>query len=90
MLKDITIGQYFPKDSIIHRLDPRTKIIITFIYIIALFLIREFTGYLFVLAYVGLAITLSKVPARYVLKGLKPLAIIIGITVIINMLLTPD
>ena len=89
MLKDITIGQYFPKDSIIHRLDPRTKIIITFIYIIALFLIREFTGYLFVLAYVGLAITLSKVPARYVLKGLKPLAIIIGITVIINMLLTP-
>src|SRR5690554_5043685 len=89
MLKDITIGQYFPKESMIHRLDPRTKIIITFIYIISLFLVKEFSGYIFVLAYVGLAILLSKVPVRYVIKGLKPLAIIIGITVIINMLLTP-
>lgn len=89
MLKDITIGQYFPKDSIIHRLDPRTKIILTFIYIISLFFIKEFSGYIYIIAFVGASILLSKIPIKYVLKGLKPLAIIIGITVIINMLLTP-
>ncbi|MCR1898635.1 energy-coupling factor transporter transmembrane protein EcfT [Irregularibacter muris] len=89
MLKDITIGQYFPKDSVVHRLDPRTKIILTFIYIVSLFLIKQFSGYLYVIAFVGLSIFLSGVPVRYVLKGLKPLAIIIGITVVINMILTP-
>lgn len=89
MLKDITIGQYFPKDSIIHRLDPRTKIMITFIYIISLFLVKEFSGYIYVLSFVVLSIFLSKVKVSFVLKGLKPLAIIIAITVIINMLLTP-
>ena len=89
MLKDITIGQYFPKDSIVHRLDPRTKIIITFIYIISLFLVKEFTGYIYVISFVLLSIFLSKINISFVLKGLKPLAIIIGITIIINMLLTP-
>lgn len=89
MLKDITIGQYFPQDSIVHRLDPRTKIIITFLYIISLFLVKEFTGYIFILGFVLLCIFLSKVKITFVLKGLKPLVIIIAITVIINMLLTP-
>lgn len=89
MLKDITIGQYYPQDSIIHRLDPRTKILLTIIYIISLFLINEFSGYIYAFAFIAFSIYLSKVPVKFILKGLKPLALIISITIIINLLLTP-
>ncbi|RBP44912.1 energy-coupling factor transporter transmembrane component T family protein [Garciella nitratireducens] len=89
MLKDITIGQYYPENSIIHRLDPRTKILLTIIYIISLFLINEFSGYIYIFVFIILTTYLSKVPAKYLLKGLKPLAVIISITVLINLFLTP-
>lgn len=89
MFKDITIGQYYPEDSVVHHLDPRTKILSTMIYIISLFLIDEFSGYFYVIAFIALTTYLSKVPVKYILKGLKPLAIIITITVLINLFLTP-
>ncbi|MCF6463017.1 energy-coupling factor transporter transmembrane component T family protein [Clostridium sp. Cult1] len=88
MLKDITIGQYFPGDTVIHRLDPRIKILIIIMFITSLFFIRSFPPYLLILAFILFSIWLSKVPFKYVLKGLKPLMLIIGITFIINVLLT--
>lgn len=88
MLRDITIGQYFPADTIIHRLDPRTKILITIMFIASLFFIKSFYPYLFILAFILLTVKLSKVPFRYVLKGLKPLMLIILITFVINIFMT--
>jgi energy-coupling factor transport system permease protein len=88
MLRNITIGQYFPADTIIHRLDPRTKILITIMFIASLFFIKSFYPYLFILAFIVLTVKLSKVPFRYVLKGIKPLMLIILITFIINIFMT--
>ena len=64
MIRDITIGQYYPRDSFIHKLDPRTKIIGTFIYIISLFFFRKFIPYLVVLGFLGLVIKTSEVPLK--------------------------
>lgn len=89
MFKNLTIGQHYPVDSSIHELDPRIKIIITFIFIISLFIINEFSSYLIVIAFLGIAINLSKVPIKFVIKGLKPILIIIAITFVINLLMTP-
>jgi energy-coupling factor transport system permease protein len=89
MFKNLTIGQHYPVESPIHDLDPRLKIIITFIFIISLFLIESFTGYLIVIAFLTVTITLSKVPVKFVIKGLRPILFIIMITFIINLLMTP-
>lgn len=89
MLRDITIGQYYPTDSWIHKLDPRVKIVSTFIFIIALFIANRYIGYGFTLLFLGLVILLSKVPIRYMLKGLKAIFIIILITVALNIFMTP-
>ncbi|NLM44304.1 MAG: energy-coupling factor transporter transmembrane protein EcfT [Clostridiales bacterium] len=88
MLKDITIGQYIPGDTPIHNLDPRIKIIITFAFIAALFFINKFFGYLFVVAFMIMAVGLSKIPVRYIFKGLKPLLVIILLTVALNIFMT--
>ncbi|MGI6189208.1 MAG: energy-coupling factor transporter transmembrane protein EcfT [Clostridiales bacterium] len=88
MLKDITIGQFFPGQSSIHRLDPRVKIIITFVFIVIIFFVRSFIGYGMILAYMALAVILSGVPVRYMLKGLKPLLFIIALTFFINIFFT--
>ena len=88
MLKDITIGQYFPGDTFIHKLDPRIKIIVIIMFITSLFFITSFSPYLLILAFIGMVIWVSKVPVMYVLKGLRPLMIIIGITFLINIFLT--
>ncbi|HCX65454.1 MAG TPA: transporter [Eubacteriaceae bacterium] len=89
MLKDVTIGQYYPTDSVIHKLDPRTKIHFTFVYIIALFLISNFIGYGVAFVFLTGITLASKIPVKYVLKGIKPLVFIIIITVGINMFMTP-
>jgi len=89
MLKDITIGQYYPSDSPIHRLDPRTKLVITFLFIVIIFFVRYYTGYLYILAFMGLTVLLSKIPVKYILKGLKPLLFIILLTFFINIFFTP-
>ncbi len=88
MLKDITIGQHYPTGSAIHKMDPRIKIIITFIYIVSLFVVNNFIGYIYVIAFLLSAILISKVPLTYILKGLKPLMILIGITFMINIFMT--
>lgn len=88
MLKDITIGQYFPGDTFVHRLDPRVKILIAIMFITSLFFINEFYPYIFIFAFIFISIILSKIPIRFVLKGLKPLMFIIIITFTINVFLT--
>lgn len=88
MLRDITLGQFYPAESKIHRLDPRLKILATFAYIISLFLVKNFTGFLTEVVFLGLVIVLSKVPMRFIVKGLKPIILIIVFTFTINMFMT--
>ena len=88
MLKDITIGQYFPGDTPVLKLDPRFKIILIFLYIISLFFIKTYIPYLFVVAYLWLVIYVSKIPVKMVLKGIRPLKWILIITFIINLMFT--
>lgn len=89
MIRDITLGQYYPGDSWIHKLDARIKIIWTFVYIISLFLIKDFWGYIAILITLGLVIGISRVPLKFILKGLKPIFLIIVFTFTINMFMTP-
>lgn len=89
MLRDITIGQHYPADSRIHRLDPRTKIIGSLMMIIALFLITPLWGYGIALGFLTVVIVLSKVPLKFILKGLRPILFFIIIAVSINIFLTP-
>lgn len=88
MLKDITIGQYYPCDSIIHRLDPRVKIIGTFAFMASLFIIDSFVPYALIIFFLSSVVMMSKIPAGYVIKGLKPLIPILMLTLVINMFLT--
>ncbi len=88
MFKDITIGQYLPLDSFIHKLDPRTKIISTIIYIITVFIINKFYAYVLLVIYLILCIVFSKVPLKFILKGLKPIVYLIVFTSILNLFFT--
>ncbi|WP_069650766.1 energy-coupling factor transporter transmembrane component T family protein [Caloranaerobacter ferrireducens] len=88
MIRDITIGQYYPGNTVVHKLDPRVKIIITFLFIMALFFIDKFLPYLFILGFILMAILISKIPIKYILKGLKPLLPIILITFVLNLFMT--
>lgn len=88
MLKDITIGQYFPGNTIIHRLDPRIKLMIIMFFIISLFFIDSFYPYVFILGFILLSIAISKIPIKFILKGLKPLLFIILLTFFINVFMT--
>ncbi|MCY6483465.1 energy-coupling factor transporter transmembrane component T [Clostridium aestuarii] len=88
MIKDITIGQYIPGDSFIHKLDPRVKILMSIIYIINLFLVNNFKGYVFVTIFTIVAIIISKVPFKYIYKGLKPIFILLIITALLNVFMT--
>lgn len=89
MIKDITIGQYMPGETSIHRLDPRVKILATIVYISILFFIKGFFSYLYVLGYLGTVIWLSEIPPKTILKSLKPLAVIIMLTLVFNIFMTP-
>lgn len=88
MLKDITIGQYLARDSIIHALDARIKIIITTLLIIALFTIDSFIGFGFFLAFIFMIILLAKISVAKVLRGLKPILILVLFTLLIHVFLT--
>lgn len=85
MLRDITIGQYYSAPSLIHRLDPRTKIIGTFFFIIGLFLVNNLYGYALAAVFLGGVVLLSKIPLSFILRGLKPIGILLLITVLLNM-----
>ena len=88
-LKDITLGQYFPGNSVVHRLDPRTKLIAVVLYIVALFLCRFFVTYAIMFAALCLCIKLSKVPVKSIVGGLKPVLLIVIITALLNLFYTP-
>ena len=85
MLKDITLGQFFPGNTIVHRLDPRTKLILMITYITALFMAKGFLAYGFMLAILLTCLTVSKIKPGAVFRGLRPIFIIICITVILNI-----
>ena len=89
MIRDITLGQYFPGESAIHRLDPRTKIIGTLLYLISLFVVKSFLGFGVALIFLGLCIKISGVPLKFMLKGLKPIFMIMLFTFVLNMFMTP-
>lgn len=89
MLRDITLGQYYQTESIIHRLDPRVKLGGTMFYILSLFLFRNLAGYLVAALFLGLVIKLSHVPFRFMVKGMKGILFLMLFTVGFNLFLTP-
>ncbi|MGN0998299.1 MAG: energy-coupling factor transporter transmembrane component T family protein [Faecousia sp.] len=88
MLKDITLGQYFPGNSIIHRLDPRTKLIFLVVYIVALFLASGWVSYALMLTFLIATISVSRIPPKSFIKGMKPLLFILIFTGILNLFFT--
>ncbi len=88
-LKDITLGQYFPGKSIIHRLDPRTKLMAVTLYIVALFLCKSFVTYAMMFVVLALCIGLSRVPLKSILRGMKPVLFIVCFTALLNLFYTP-
>ena len=89
MLRDITLGQFYPADSVLHKLDPRTKFLGTMAFIISVFVFNTFPGYAVATLFLGGLIFLSKVPVKFMFKGLKAIFVILLITVAFNILLTP-
>ena len=85
MLKDITLGQYFPDSTVVHRLDPRTKLLMVVLYIVALFLAKWWVSYGLMLAFLVTAVVLSRIRPKALFRGLKPLLIIIIFTALINL-----
>ena len=88
MIRDITIGQYYPAKSILHRLDPRVKLVGTFFYLVSLFLFSSISGYLITTLFLIAVIRVSKVPFSYIVKGLRPIIMLLMITVLFNLFLT--
>lgn len=88
MLKDITIGQYYPTESVIHRLDPRVKLLATLMYIVSLFLFHDFVGFLCVTLFLLVVIKLSHVPFSFMLKGVRAIWVLVVITAVCNLFFT--
>ena len=89
MLRDITLGQYYPADSVVHKLDPRVKLFATMIYIIALFTFRGILGFAIITGMLIFMIKISKVPFSYIVKGLKAIVVLLLITAVFNLVFTP-
>lgn len=85
MIRDITLGQYYPEQSVIHRLDARTKILGTLLYIFEIFLVNSFAGFGLVILALGVLIGISRVPVRFIFKGLKAVVFIILLTFVLNL-----
>lgn len=85
MIRDITLGQYYPGNSVIHRLDARTKIIATLLYIIELFIVNNFWGFLIAGAALFAVIAVSKVPVKFIFRGLTAVFLIIAFTIVLNI-----
>lgn len=88
MLKDITLGQYFPGNSPVHRMDPRTKLLLLIAYIAALFTAQTWVSYLVILVFLGITIAVSKIPLKAILGGMKPLVMILVFTGVLNVFFT--
>ena len=89
MLREITIGQYYPADSILHKLDPRVKFLGTIVFIVSLFLVKGAAGYALVTVCLAALIILSKVPFKFMVKGMKAIFFVLIITMLFNLFLTP-
>ncbi|MBQ3466064.1 MAG: energy-coupling factor transporter transmembrane protein EcfT [Firmicutes bacterium] len=85
MIRDITLGQYYPGNSVIHKLDPRVKILAALLYIVALFVVDNFSGFIVAIVLLEAVIIISRVPRKYIWRGLKPVLIIIAFTLIVNI-----
>ena len=90
MLKDITLGQYFPGTSIVHRLDPRTKLIMLVVYIVALFMASGWVAYAALFACLAWVIKISTIPVKSIVKGMKPLVMILIFTGVLNLFFTRE
>lgn len=88
MLKDITLGQFFPGKSPIHRMDPRTKLILTVVYIVALFLAENWFSYLVMMVFLVSCVKISSIPPKSIVRGMKPLVFILMFTAILNLFYT--
>ena len=88
MIRDITIGQYYPAQSLVHRLDPRVKIICTLIFLVSLFVQNSLLGYAVATIFLMIVIKASQVPLKFMLKGLKAIVILLLFTVVMNLFLT--
>lgn len=89
MFDSITLGQYYQTDSPLHRLDPRVKLVATFVYIISLFVVNTFLGYIIAGIFLLIVIKLSHVPFHYIVRGMKAILVLLLITVAFNLFLTP-
>ena len=89
MFKDITLGQYYQTDSVLHRLDPRVKLVGTLVYIISLFVVDSFTGYILAGIFLVCMIRLSNVPVGFIVRGMRAILILLLITMSFNLFLTP-
>ena len=85
MLKDITLGQYFPGDSAIHRMDPRMKLILTIVYIVGVFMVSNLPGYLLALAFLYLVVRIAGISFKFLARGVRPLRFIILFTFVLNL-----
>lgn len=89
MLREVTLGQYYPVDSVIHRLDPRVKLLSTLLYMLSLFLVKSWSAYLLAVLLLAALIRLSKVPFRFMTKGLRGMLFLLLLSVSFNLFLTP-
>lgn len=85
MIRDITLGQYYSGDSVIHRLDARVKIVATLLFIVELFIVDNFIGFIIAAGALAAVIVASKVPFSYIVRGLKPIFVILCFTFVLNM-----
>lgn len=85
MLGDITLGQFFPGNSVVHRIDPRMKLLLTLVYIVAIFLIQGFLGYGVLLVFLVSATLLSRLKPSFLLKSIKPILFIVVFTFVLNL-----
>ena len=88
MIKNITIGQYIPGESFIHKLDPRTKILVSILFIVNLFLVQNFTAYVLILGFILLMVRVARLSPKYLYKGVKPVFVLILFTAFLNMFVT--
>ena len=85
MIRDITLGQYYSCDSVIHRLDARIKIIATILFIVELFIVKDFIGFAICGAVLAIIVGLSKVPLSFIMRGMKPILLILIFTFCLNI-----
>lgn len=89
MIRDITLGQYYQANSVIHKLDPRTKLIGTLVFVVSLFVKKNIAVYVLAALFLASVIKVSKVPYRFVVRGIKPIVMLLVITGAFNLFLTP-